>query len=173
MRIAAVPWPRSHHGDHLGVLGNGLFGAGMRAVQERESNVLRRYKVTPITPAPILIAMTIVGWMLFMPLVLLMFCVAHFVYGMPWPASMGSILFSDSRHLAFRSIGMILASVANSMQESQILVQLVYLPMLFLSGATFPTSMFPAWLLTVTNFLPATYLVSGLQGMMLKKAMKA
>ena len=36
----------------IGVLGNGLFGAGMRAVQERESNVLRRYKVTPITPAP-------------------------------------------------------------------------------------------------------------------------
>ena len=44
----------------IGVLGNGLFGAGMRAVQERESNVLRRYKVTPITPAPILIAATVV-----------------------------------------------------------------------------------------------------------------
>ena len=29
----------------LGMLGNGLFGAGMRAVQEREENVLRRYKV--------------------------------------------------------------------------------------------------------------------------------
>ena len=36
----------------LGILGNGLFGAGMRAVQEREENVLRRYKVTPITPVP-------------------------------------------------------------------------------------------------------------------------
>jgi len=46
---------------------------------------------------------------------------------------------------------------------------LVYLPMLFLSGATFPTSMFPAWLLIVTQFLPATYLVSGLEGMMLRK----
>ncbi|MGA9042224.1 MAG: amidohydrolase family protein [Terriglobales bacterium] len=154
----------------LGVLGNGLFGAGMRAVQERESNVLRRYKVTPITPAPILIAATIVGWILFMPFVLLMFCLAHFGYGMPWPPSMGSILiFLTFGIMAFRAIGMILASVANSMQESQILVQLIYLPMLFLSGATFPTSIFPAWLLTVTNFLPATYLVSGIQGMMLRK----
>ena len=52
----------------IGVLGNGLFGAGMRAVQEREVNILRRYKVTPITPAPILIAATIVGWIIFMPL---------------------------------------------------------------------------------------------------------
>jgi imidazolonepropionase-like amidohydrolase/ABC-type multidrug transport system permease subunit len=154
----------------IGVLGNGLFGAGMRAVQERESNVLRRYKVTPITPAPILIAATIVGWIIFMPLVLFMFCVAHFGYGMPWPARMGSILlFATLGILAFRAIGMILAAVANSMQESQILVQLVYLPMLFLSGATFPTSMFPGWLLIVTQFLPATYLVSGLEGMMLRK----
>ena len=33
----------------IGILGNGLFGAGMRAVQDRETDVLRRYKVTPIT----------------------------------------------------------------------------------------------------------------------------
>ncbi len=154
----------------IGVLGNGLFGAGMRAVQERETNVLRRYKVTPITPAPILIAATVVGWILFMPLVIFMFCAAHFGYGMPWPPRLGSIfLFATLAILAFRAIGMILASVANSMQESQILVQFVYLPMLFLSGATFPTSMFPSWLLIVTQFLPATYLVSGLEGMMLRQ----
>ena len=154
----------------IGVLGNGLFGAGMRAVQERETNVLRRYKVTPITPAPILIAATVVGWILFMPLVIFMFCLAHFGYGMPWPPRLGSIfLFATLAILAFRSIGMILAAVANSMQESQILVQFVYLPMLFLSGATFPTSMFPSWLLIVTQFLPATYLVSGLEGMMLRQ----
>jgi imidazolonepropionase-like amidohydrolase/ABC-type multidrug transport system permease subunit len=154
----------------IGVLGNGLFGAGMRAVQERETNVLRRYKVTPITPAPILIAATVVGWILFMPLVIFMFCAAHFGYGMPWPPRLGSILlFATLAILAFRAIGMILAAVANSMQESQILVQFVYLPMLFLSGATFPTSMFPSWLLIVTQFLPATYLVSGLAGMMLRQ----
>jgi len=153
----------------LGILGNGLFGAGIRAVQEREANMLRRYKVTPITPAPLLIAATIVGWVLFMPFVIFIFALAHFAYGMPWPASMASIFgFITLGILAFRAIGMILAAVANSMQESQIMVQLVYLPMLFLSGATFPPSLFPSWLLVVTQFLPATYLVSGLEGMMLR-----
>ncbi len=153
----------------LGILGNGLFGAGMRAVQEREANVLRRYKVTPITPAPILVAATITGWLLFMPFVMFMFAVAHFGYNMPWPQSYLSIFFFISLGImAFRAIGMILASVANSMQESQIIVQLIYLPMLLLSGATFPSSLFPSWLLTLTQFLPATYLVSGMQGMMLR-----
>jgi imidazolonepropionase-like amidohydrolase/ABC-type multidrug transport system permease subunit len=153
----------------IGILGNGLFGAGMRAVQEREANILRRYKVTPISPAPLLIASTVTGWIIFMPYVFVMFGLAHFIYGMPWPRSMGSILIFVSVGIAgFRAIGLILAAVANSMQESQILIQLVYLPMLFLSGATFPLAMFPPWLLTITQFLPATYLVTGVQAMLMR-----
>ena len=50
----------------LGILGNGLFGAGMRAVQEREENILRRYKVTPITPVPLLVASMITGVVLYL-----------------------------------------------------------------------------------------------------------
>src|SRR6202043_1828085 len=51
----------------IGILGNGLFGAGIRAVQEREANILRRYKVTPISPAPLLVASVVTGWILYMP----------------------------------------------------------------------------------------------------------
>ena len=153
----------------IGILGNGLFGAGIRAVQEREANILRRYKVTPITPAPLLIASVVTGWILYMPNVILILTLAHFLYGMPWPPSMVSILiFVTIAIVGFRAIGLILASVVNSMQESQLLVQLIYLPMLFLSGATFPLSMFPPWLLIVTQFVPATYMVTGLQGMLLR-----
>jgi imidazolonepropionase-like amidohydrolase/ABC-type multidrug transport system permease subunit len=154
----------------IGILGNGLFGAGIRAVQEREANILRRYKVTPISPVPLLVASTITGWILFMPYVLLMFILAHFAYGMPWPVNLGSVLILATFGITgFRAIGLILAAVANSMAESQILVQLVYLPMLFLSGATFSTSIFPPWLLLVSQFLPATYLVTGVQSMLLRR----
>jgi imidazolonepropionase-like amidohydrolase/ABC-type multidrug transport system permease subunit len=153
----------------IGILGNGLMGAGIRAVQEREANILRRYKVTPITPAPLLIASVVTGWVLYMPNVLLIFTLAHFLYGMPWPQKMGSVLiFVTVAVVGFRAIGSIIASVVNSMQESQLLVQLIYLPMLFLSGVTFPLSMFPPWLLVVTQFLPATYMVTGIQGMLLR-----
>ena len=44
----------------IGILGNGLFGGGLRAVQERENNILRRYKVAPISPLPLLVASTVV-----------------------------------------------------------------------------------------------------------------
>ena len=69
----------------IGILGNGLWGAGMRAVQEREMNILRRFKVTPISPAPILIASMITGWLIYIPAALLVCWLAHSLYGMPLP----------------------------------------------------------------------------------------
>lgn len=153
----------------IGILGNGLFGAGIRAVQERESNILRRYKVAPISPLPLMVASTVTGLVVYMPYVLLMLFLAKTRYGMVVPANIGQvILFIVLGVIAIRSIGLIIASVVNSMAESNIIVQIVYMSMLFLSGASFPTSMFPNWLLTVTQFIPATYLMTGMQGLLLR-----
>ena len=76
----------------LGILGNGLFGAGMRAVQEREENVLRRYKVTPITPVPLLAASMITGVILYVPSVVIILFLAHQFYGMAVPGQLVSLL---------------------------------------------------------------------------------
>src|SRR5471030_2394638 len=69
----------------MGILGNGLWGAGMRAVQEREANILRRYKVTPISPLPILVASMASGWLLYLPVLVSLVALAHFHYAMPIP----------------------------------------------------------------------------------------
>jgi imidazolonepropionase-like amidohydrolase/ABC-type multidrug transport system permease subunit len=154
----------------IGILGNGLFGGGMRAVQEREANILRRYKVAPISPLPLLVASMITGLVVYMPYVILMLVLAHFQYGMPVPTNMAAVLlFVMLGVVAIRSIGLIIASVVNSMQESGILVQVVYMTMLFLSGTTFPIVMFPNWLQTATQFIPSTWLVTGLQGIFMRQ----
>lgn len=153
----------------IGILGNGLFGAGMRAVQERESNILRRYKVAPISPLPLMIASMVTGLVIYLPYVVLMLFLAKVRYGMVMPSNLASVfLFIILGVIAIRSIGLIIASVVNSMQESGILVQIVYMSMLFLSGASFPTSMFPNWLMVATQFIPATYLMTGMQGLLLR-----
>ena len=124
----------------IGILGNGLFGAGMRAVQEREENILRRYKVTPITPVPLLAASMITGVILYLPAVMLMLLLAH---SNLWNgrAAQSALVFRLRLlgAVAFRSIGLIIAAVVNSSQESNILIQPIYMAMLFLSGATIPT----------------------------------
>src|SRR5256885_8573228 len=69
----------------IGILGNGFFGAGIRAVQEREQNILRRFKVAPISPLPILGASLTTGLLLFIPAILLTLSLARGLYGMPIP----------------------------------------------------------------------------------------
>lgn len=152
----------------LGILGSGLFGAGVRAIQEREMNILRRYKVTPITSGPLLAASMVTGWVIFMPSILLLLFMSHFWNYMPWPNHLPTLLaFVSVALVAFRSMGLVIASVANTMQEGQILVQLLYFPMLLLSGATIPADAFGPTVKVVSYFIPATYLVKGINGMLL------
>jgi imidazolonepropionase-like amidohydrolase/ABC-type multidrug transport system permease subunit len=152
----------------IGILGNGLFGAGMRAVQDRETDVLRRYKVTPITPVPLLAASMVTGVILYLPGLIVILVLANRLFGMAVPPNLLSLfVFAIVACVAFRSIGLIIASVVNSTQESLILIQPLYMAMLFLSGATFPISFFPDWLQIVTQFIPATYLMTGMAGILL------
>jgi imidazolonepropionase-like amidohydrolase/ABC-type multidrug transport system permease subunit len=153
----------------IGIIGNGLFGAGMRAAQERENNTLRRYKVTPIGPLPLLVSSMATGLILYLPYIAIMLTLASQIYHMPVPKELPSMLiFISIGVIAFRAIGLIVASVVNSVQEGVILVQLLYFAMLFLSGSTFPLTQMPKWLQDVTQFIPATYLVSGLEGILLR-----
>jgi imidazolonepropionase-like amidohydrolase len=137
----------------------------MRSVQEREANILRRFKVTPISPLPILVAAMIGGWLLFLPMLVLLVGLAHFIYAMPMPQNWFSLFLMASLGVfAMRAIGLILAAVTNTMAEATIAIQSVYMPMLFLSGATVPAAMLPHWAQTLAQFMPASYLVSGFQG---------
>lgn len=151
----------------IGILGSGFFGAGIRAVQEREENILRRYKVAPITPVPLLLASIVMGVILYLPTVILMLFLAHNLYGMRMPSNLFSLfVFVCCGAAAFRSLGLIIAAVVNSSQEANVLIQIVYMPMLFLSGATFPLQIMPSWLQIVTQFIPASYLVTGMSGIL-------
>ena len=154
----------------FGVLGNGFFGAGMRAVSDREQNILRRFKVAPTTAAPLLVSWLVTGWINYIPSALFLISIGHFAYQMPWPERPFTLfVFMSVAVLAFRSLGLIIASVVNGMQESQILIQLFYLPMLFLSGATFPVSAMPQWLQILAQFIPSAHLFAGLQGILLRQ----
>lgn len=152
----------------IGILGNGFFGAGMRAIQDRETNVLRRFKVAPISAAPIIVASLVSGLVAFLPSVFLFFFFAATIYRMPLPHNLFSIVvFVSIGVIAFRAMGMIIAAVVNSAQEGSVLTQILYLPMLFLSGATFPLSIMPIWVQTIAQFMPATYLYQGTQAIMI------
>jgi ABC-type uncharacterized transport system permease subunit len=63
----------------------------------------------------------------------------------------------------FSAFGLIVASVTNTMQETQMINNLIWMGFLFLSGATVPLAVFPSWIQRISLFMPATYLATGLE----------
>jgi ABC-type uncharacterized transport system permease subunit len=56
--------------------------------------------------------------------------------------------------VTFCTMGNIVAAVVNSMQEAQLLTNLLYMPMLMLGGAAIPLAIMPQWVQTIAQFLP-------------------
>ncbi len=152
----------------LGVLGSGFFGAGITMVQEREENILRRFKVTPSGALPILLAVLTSGLVAYLPLVAVIFGLTHGWLHVPFPPRLLEVvIFSAVGLVAFRGMGVLIACVVRSSQEGAAVINVIYLPMLMLSGAMLPLQFLPPWLQTATAFLPSFYLFSGMQSMLL------
>src|SRR5947207_8981680 len=102
----------------IGILGNGLFGAGMRAVQDRETDVLRRYKVTPITPVPLLAASMVTGVILYLPGLIIILILANRLFGLAVPPNLASLfIFAIIQSFLVPSRGFIISSVAHASKE--------------------------------------------------------
>jgi len=65
--------------------------------------------------------------------------------------------------VALTGFGVFVASRIEKMESFQVVMQLVLLPMLFLSGAMFPVNGLPVWLSALTRINPLTYAVDPLR----------
>jgi ABC-2 type transport system permease protein len=147
----------------LTVMGS-FWGLSAALVMFREQGILRRFHVTPVTPGDMLASSIVANFVLTMPTVLVEFLLARSVFhvthfGNLWSA----FLLIALGAVSFASMGLVVASVTNTMQETQVINQLIWLPLIFLSGATVPLASLPQVVKRVGLFLPATYLVTGLQ----------
>lgn len=61
--------------------------------------------------------------------------------------------------IALTALGVLLASTLRRMESFQSLMQLIMMPMIFLSGAIFPLRDLPGWLAVLTHINPLTYAV--------------
>jgi ABC-2 type transport system permease protein len=147
----------------LTVMGS-FWGLSAALVMFREQGILRRFHVTPVTASDMLASSIVANYVLMSPTVLLEFLFARYIFHV---ASFGNLLAAflliSIGTVSFASLGLVVASVTNTMQETQVINQLLWLPLIFLSGATFPLAFLPQVVQKVSLFLPATYLVQGLQ----------
>jgi len=130
----------------------------------REQGILRRFHVTPVTPSDMLASSIVANFVLTLPTVIIEMLFARFIFHVPSFGNLFSaFLLIALGTMSFASLGLVVASVTNTMQETQVINQLIWLPLIFLSGATVPLADLPQVVSRVGLFLPATYLVTELQ----------
>ncbi len=151
----------------LTVMGS-FWGLSMQLVIFREQGILRRFRLTPLGPASMLGSSILSNYFLTIPTVLIELAIADWYFRVPSLGNLwGVFVMVSLGMITFSSVGLIVASVTNSMQETQVINNAIWFPLLFLSGATVPFPMLPRWIQGVGLFLPATHLVFGLQIVML------
>ncbi|HEY6384357.1 MAG TPA: ABC transporter permease, partial [Candidatus Acidoferrum sp.] len=147
----------------LTVMGS-FWGLSAALVMFREQGILRRFHVTPVTASDMLASSIVANYILMFPTVLLEFLFARYIFHVTdFGDLLAAFLLISIGTISFASLGLVVASVTNTMQETQVINQLLWLPLIFLSGATFPLAFLPNVVQKVSLFLPATYLVQGLQ----------
>jgi len=147
----------------LAVMGS-FWGLSAALVTFREQGILRRFHVTPVTASDMLASSIVANYILILPTVALELLFARLIFHVAHFGDLVSFVVLVSLGVvSFASMGLVVASVTNTMQETQVLNQLIWLPLIFLSGATFPLPFLPKAAQSVAVFLPATYLVWGLQ----------
>jgi ABC-2 type transport system permease protein len=147
----------------LTVMGS-FWGLSAALVMFREQGILRRFHVTPVTPSDMLASSVVANFVLTLPTVLIEFFFARIVFHVThFGDLLSTFLLIAVGTVSFASMGLVVASITNTMQETQVINQLIWLPLIFLSGATVPLATLPQVVKHVGLFLPATYLVTGLQ----------
>ena len=152
----------------LNIMGSAFWGLGLQSVMQRERGSLRRYRLAPIGPGSIVFSSLLANYLLQLPTLAMLVSCAVLIFHMPLKISPLTLLILVTvGTFAFAGFGLTIASVANTMQEAQVYNNVVWFTLIFLSGVTVPLPLLPHWIQRFAAFLPATYLVSSFQAIML------
>jgi ABC-2 type transport system permease protein len=160
------------------VLLAGLFGYGAAntafaglaivLVVRREGGLLKRLRATPLPPTTYLTAVLLSTLTTFalqsVSLLALGGLVFHASMPANWLGFAGAIVLGVA---CFAGLGLAAASLIRSAEGVSAVVNVVVLPMAFLSGAFGPTRHFPAFLQAIADALPLTYFLDIVDGVYL------
>jgi ABC-2 type transport system permease protein len=138
-------------------------------VKERERGTIEQLIVTPIRSWELVVA-KITPYILvaFMDAILIL-AVGTLGFGVPIRGSLVLLLLVTSLYiLPNLGIGLTISTFAHTQQEAQFMTMPIMLPSMMLSGFLFPLASMPVFLQVVGNFLPLTYYIYIIRGIVIK-----
>ncbi|MGO9957647.1 MAG: ABC transporter permease [Solirubrobacteraceae bacterium] len=143
----------------ISVMFTGMFSAAS-IVWDREFGFLREMMVAPVRRSSIVIGKVLGGATVAGFQGLLIICLAGLV-SVPYDPLLVLGIFALQLLLAFSitAFGVMVAVRIKQMQSFMGVMQMIVMPMFFISGALFPVAGLPAWLAVLNRLDPLTYAV--------------
>ena len=149
----------------ISICAGGLMGLPLVISDYRSKNILKRFKVTPVSPHMILfVQLTIYAIYSFVSLLLIYLVTSIFfdfrIIGSTFKYFISFILVM----LSMFSIGLMVGGIAPNAKIAGVIASILYFPMLTLSGTTLPYEIMPVPLQKFSNILPLTQGIKLLKG---------
>jgi ABC-2 type transport system permease protein len=156
-----------------GMLGYGaattaFAGLALIIVARRELGILKRIRSTPLPPATYLVAVLTSIMVVFALQAVSLFVLGRVLKSTPWPQNLFSLVLSLALGAAvFAALGLALTGFIRSLEGSSAIVNVIVLPMAFLSGSFGPTRHYPQALRAIGAVLPLKPLIDLINGIYL------
>ncbi|WP_101773320.1 ABC transporter permease [Peptostreptococcus faecalis] len=149
----------------IAICAGGVMGLPLVVSDYREKKILKRFKVTPISPLMILFVQITIYALYSVVSLILLYLTANVFFGYQIQGSIvGFILSFIFLMVTLFSIGMMVGGVAPNNKVAGVLASILYFPMIIFSGATLPYEVMPKVLQKMSDIMPLT------QGIKLLKA---
>jgi len=148
----------------MSVLFTSVF-SGIQIIWDKQFGFLKETLVAPVTRMEIMLGQTFGGATTAVIQGILIMVISLFL-GLKVQGAGGFLIalgFMIIIGISFTAFGIAIASRMEDMTGFQLIMNFVIFPIFGLSGALFPISSLPAWLLPITMFDPLTYGVEGIR----------
>ena len=149
----------------IAICAGGVMGLPLVVSDYRSRKILKRFKVTPTSPALILAVQVVIYALYSIVSLILVYATGAIFFGYQlygsWLQFLGAYILVM---LSMFSIGLLVGGIAPNLKIASAAASLLYFPMLIFSGATLPYEVMPVALQKVADILPLT------QGIKLLKA---
>jgi ABC-2 type transport system permease protein len=143
-----------------GAANTAFAGIAITLVIRREDGLLKRLRATPL-PAPIFLGAMLASTLIVFALEgATLFVLGRLVYGTPFPTRILSLAVAALLAAScFAALGIATVSLLRSAEGASAAVNVILLPMAFVSGSFGPTRHLPQVLQTIGNVLPLKYAI--------------